>query len=63
MVLAAGALEARHAGVAVAARVPAVMAAMHLSWGVGFLIGGAVAPPRRPRIAVTPPPARVQEAA
>ncbi len=49
LVLAAGAFGARRNGIAVAARVPAAMAAMHLAWGTGFLAGLAVAPPRRPR--------------
>jgi glycosyltransferase involved in cell wall biosynthesis len=47
LVLAAGAFGARGKGIGVAARVPAVMAAMHLAWGTGFLAGLTVAPPRR----------------
>jgi succinoglycan biosynthesis protein ExoA len=49
VILAAGAFEARAAGIGVAARVPAVMAAMHCAWGVGFLIGTVSPPPRMPR--------------
>jgi len=45
-VLAGGAWQARDRGAAVAARVPAVMSSMHLAWGVGFLIGTVVPPPR-----------------
>jgi hypothetical protein len=63
VVLVAGAFEARHAGIGVAARVPAVMAAMHLSWGIGFLVGGVVAPPRRPRLVAPGSTTGVREAA
>jgi succinoglycan biosynthesis protein ExoA len=38
-VLAVGSLQARREGVDAAARVPAVLAAMHLSWGIGLLVG------------------------
>jgi len=34
-----GSLQARREGVDAAARVPAVLAAMHLSWGIGLLVG------------------------
>jgi glycosyltransferase involved in cell wall biosynthesis len=44
-VLAAGAVGARREGGAVAMRVPPVLAAMHLAWGTGFLLG-LVSPPR-----------------
>lgn len=47
-VLAIGAFEARHAGANIALRVPAVMATMHVSWGVGFLVGTVLRPPMRP---------------
>jgi glycosyltransferase involved in cell wall biosynthesis len=49
VVLAAGALGARRRGLGVAARLPAIMAAMHVAWGTGFLTGLVVAPPGRPR--------------
>ena len=42
-VLAVGTIQARREGAVAAARVPAVLAAMHLSWGVGLLVG-AVGP-------------------
>jgi glycosyltransferase involved in cell wall biosynthesis len=38
-VLAATAVTARREGAAVAVRVPAVVGAMHLAWGSGFLVG------------------------
>jgi glycosyltransferase involved in cell wall biosynthesis len=38
-VLLLGAVQARREGAGTAARVPAVLAAMHLSWGIGVLVG------------------------
>lgn len=38
-VLAIGSLQARDEGIGVVARVPAVLTAMHLSWGIGLLVG------------------------
>ncbi len=40
-VLAVGALQARREGVGTATRVPAVLVAMHVPWGVGLLVGAA----------------------
>jgi GT2 family glycosyltransferase len=40
-ILAAGAVQARRSGANTAARVPMVLVAMHVPWGVGLLVGAA----------------------
>ena len=50
-VLVVGAAQARHEGMGTASRVPAVLVAMHVPWGVGVLVGAATA-------AINPTPLR-----
>jgi succinoglycan biosynthesis protein ExoA len=61
-ILAAGTLEARREGAPVAVRVPAVLTAMHLSWGVGLLVGAIAAPATGVRRGVDQLVQRPQEA-